>query len=125
MVRAYATISGVSLVGSFTSGGGGNVLSSGVPVSVPATTTGATVNYTMSVPSGRTSLSVRISGGTGDADLYVKFGSAPSTTTYDCRPYLSGNTETCTFSAPAAGTWYVMVRAYASFSGVTLVGTYS
>jgi Zn-dependent metalloprotease len=125
MVRAYASFSGVSLVGSYTTGGGGNVLSNGVPVSLPSTATGGALNYTMSVPSGRTSLSFKISGGTGDADLYVKFGSAPTTTSYTCRPYLSGNSETCTFSAPSAGTWYVMVRAYASFSGVSLVGTYT
>ena len=31
----------------------------------------------------------------------------------------------CTFSAPSAGTYYVMVRAYASFSGVSLTGSYT
>ncbi len=35
--------------------------------------------------------------------MYVKFGAAPTTTTYDCRPYPSGNAETCTFTNPAAG----------------------
>ena len=28
-----------------------------------------------------------MSGGTGDADLYVRAGSKPTTSTYDCRPY--------------------------------------
>ncbi|MFC3031701.1 pre-peptidase C-terminal domain-containing protein [Pseudoalteromonas fenneropenaei] len=73
-----------------------------------------------SLPAGVTSLSVSISGGSGDADLYVKRGSEPSTSSYDCRPYKDGNSETCPITNPAAGTWHLGVRAYATFSGVTL-----
>jgi serine protease len=102
-----------------------NVLSKGVPVTGLAATTGNALNYTMQVPAGSTNLSFNMSGGTGDADLYVKFGSAPTTSSYDCRPYRSGNAETCTFASPQAGTWHVMVRAYSSFSGVSLVGDYT
>ena len=43
---------------------------------------------TLVVPAGKTSVVFTISGGTGDADLYVRRGSAPTTSTYDCRPYL-------------------------------------
>jgi Bacterial pre-peptidase C-terminal domain. len=60
-----------------------------------------------------------MSGGTGDADLYVRKDSQPTTSTYNCRPYLSGNNETCTFSG-ASGTYYVMIRGYSAFSGVSL-----
>ena len=62
--------------------------------------------------------------GTGDADLYVRFGASPTTTAYDCRPYATGNAETCTFNSPQAGTWYVRVRGYAAYSGVNLKGSY-
>jgi serine protease len=102
-----------------------NVLQKGVPVTGLAASTGGELRYTMAVPSGASNLSFAISGGTGDADLYVRFGSAPTTTTYDCRPYRSGNAETCSFATPQAGTWHVMVRAYSSFSGVSLVGNYT
>jgi hypothetical protein len=34
--------------------------------------------------------------GTGDADLYVRFGSQPTATDYDCRPYKNGSSEECT-----------------------------
>ncbi|MBS2024209.1 MAG: M4 family metallopeptidase [Deltaproteobacteria bacterium] len=105
--------------------GGSNVLSNNVPVTVPSGATGAASNYTMPVPAGATALSFAISGGTGDADLYVKFGSAPTTTSYDCRPYLTGNSETCNITTAQAGTYYVMVRSYAASSGVSLVGKYS
>jgi hypothetical protein len=47
-------------------------------------------------------------------------GPVPTPTSYACRPYTSGNNETCMFAAPSAGTYHVRVRAYATFSGVTL-----
>ncbi len=104
---------------------GGGSLSSGVPVPNLSGATGAQANYTIVVPAGQTSLTVTLVGGTGDADLYVRSGSAPTLTTYDCRPYVNGNSETCTFANPAAGTWYVMLNAYATYAGVTLTATYA
>ncbi len=56
--------------------------------------------------------------GSGDPDLYVRFGSQPTTTAYDCRPYLDGPDETCTLTVPSgASEAYLMVRGY-------LAGTY-
>jgi serine protease len=68
-------------------------------------------------------MSIKISGGSGDADLYVKFGSQPSTSSYDHRPYLNGNNETVNVSNPTAGTWHIGIRAYSTYSGVTLDAT--
>jgi lysyl endopeptidase len=101
-----------------------NVLQNGVPVSGISGAAGNQQLWTMSVPSGASNLQFQISGGTGDADLYVRFGTAPTTSAYDCRPYTGGNNETCTFAAPAAGTWHVMLNGYSAYSGVTLVGSY-
>jgi trimeric autotransporter adhesin len=103
----------------------GNVLQNGVPRTGLAATSGNALNYTMTVPAGATNLRFAISGGTGDADIYVRFGAAPTTSTYQCRPYLSGNNETCNISPAQAGTYHVMVRAYSSFSGVTLSGSFT
>jgi hypothetical protein len=64
-----------------------------------------------------------ISCGTGDADLYTKAGSAPTTSSYNCRPYKTGNNETCTLTPSSATTYYIKVRAYQTFSGVTLTGS--
>ncbi|WP_434345854.1 trypsin-like serine protease [Myxococcus virescens] len=80
-------------------------------------------HFAITVPSGTTSLKVTQSGGSGDADLYVRSGSQPTTSAYNCRPYLSGNEETCNFSTPQAGTWYVSVRGYSSYSGVSVTAT--
>ncbi|NVD08584.1 hemagglutinin [Vibrio sp. JPW-9-11-11] len=63
---------------------------------------------------------VSISGGSGDADLYVKAGSKPSTSSYDCRPFRNGNSEQCQISAQAGVTYHVMLRGYYAYSGVTL-----
>jgi hypothetical protein len=98
-------------------------LNSGVPIGFLSGTWGTTQYYTLQVPPGATNVIFETSGGSGDADLYVRYGAAPDTATYDCRPYWGGNFETCTFSSPAAGTWHVMVRAYSDYSGVTLKGT--
>jgi hypothetical protein len=57
--------------------------------------------------------------------MYVKFGSAPTDTVYDCRPYASGNAETCSFATPSAGTYHVRLKAYTSFAGLSLVGNYT
>ena len=109
-----------------TSSCGGLVLCNGVAVALPSVALNAWSSiYTINVPAGKTSAVFTISGGTGDADLYVRIGSAPTTTTYSCRPYTTGNAETCTFNAPTAGTYYVGVRAYAAYSGVSLKATIS
>ena len=126
MLNGYTAFSGVSVKATWsTSSGGGNTLQNGVPVSGLSATTGNALYYTMVVPSGASNLNIKIAGGTGDADLYVKLGSTPTTSSYDCRPYVTGNSESCTASAPTPGTYYVMVRAYSSYSGVTLTGSYT
>jgi serine protease len=126
LVSAYSSITGVSVkatVAGSTPPPGGDVLQSGVPVTGLSGATGAQKQYTFTVPAGAASARFQISGGTGDADLYVRFGAAPTTTQYDYRPYLVGNNETVNVSNPQAGTWYVMVRAYATYSGTSLVAT--
>jgi serine protease len=80
--------------------------------------------YTVVVPAGMSVLTVNTSGGTGDADLYVRRGSQPTTSSYDCRPYLNGNTESCTFNNPVASTYYIGIRAYSAVSGLTLTTSY-
>jgi hypothetical protein len=63
--------------------------------------------------------------GTGDADLYVKYGSAPTTSSHDCSPYTSTANEQCPFNNPQAGDWFIMVNGYSTSSIYTLTATYS
>jgi vibriolysin len=124
MLVAYASYSGVTLTGTYsTSGGGDPYLTNGTAVTNLSGATSSNAYYRVAVPAGKT-LSVQISGGSGDADLYTRFGSRPTTSTYDCRPYLNGNAETCTTSNTQAGDYYVMLRGYAAYSGVSLIASY-
>ncbi|WP_342120912.1 M20/M25/M40 family metallo-hydrolase [Pseudoduganella sp. OTU4001] len=50
--------------------------------------------------------------GTGDADLYVRKGLAPTTSSYTCKSDGSTSTETCSVSITANGDVYVMLNGY-------------
>jgi Zn-dependent metalloprotease len=106
-------------------GGGTTTLSNGVAVTGLSGSTGAMAMYKIAVPAGQTQLQIVMSGGTGDADMYVKRAAAPTLTVWDYRPYLTGNAETVTVANPVAGDWYIGVNAYATYSGVTLKTTYT
>jgi hypothetical protein len=98
-------------------------LTNGVPVTEIGGEAGSTRYYAIDVPTGATQLTVVISGGTGDVDLYVRRGELPQEFVYDCRPFRPGNEETCTFTPPAAGYWYIMLRGHAAYADVSLVAT--
>lgn len=125
LVKGYAAFSGLTLTATVVAGGGGGT-GDGFETTQPnlAAATGQSKSFTVTVPAGATGLTFRISGGTGDADLYVRRGAAPTTSQWDYRPYKSGNAEEVVVAAPQAGTYYIVVRAYAAYSGVTLHVTY-
>jgi vibriolysin len=103
----------------------GGELTEGVTVGGVSATAGNYVLFTLEVPEGATDLSFAQWGGFGDADLMVKLGSVPTSTSYDCRPFLAGSSETCTFANPTPGTYYVRMQAYTTFSGVSLENHYT
>ncbi len=65
-------------------------------------------------------LEITISGGSGDADLYVRQDADPTTSLYSCRPYLAGNNEQCVLPAKVGDNWHIGLYPYRNFSGVTL-----
>ena len=79
--------------------------------------------FCIDVPAGSSILSVTISG-TGDVDLYTRFGSQPTSSQWDCRPYIGGSSETCNHTGPSAGTWWVGLYGY-SGGTVSLTATYT
>ncbi|MFQ6021866.1 MAG: S8 family peptidase [Acidiferrobacterales bacterium] len=123
MLRGFRSFSEVSLVGSYTEPGDGEEGASFTLDDISARFR-RWRHYNLNVPAGMSVLTIGISGGSGDADLYVRFGSRPSTFAFNCRPYRNGNNETCTFNNPQAGTWYIGLRAFRSFSGVRLTASY-
>ena len=97
-------------------------LQNNVPVNNLSGAQGSQAYYKISVPAGQGQLQISISGGSGDCDLYVQYGSLPTTSSWfqpNGRPYLSGNNETVTITNPAAGDWFIMLRGHTAFSGVT------
>ena len=120
MLRAYSNFSNTQLTASYDEGSTDGKLENGVTTIVAAGTAEQKYFY-IDVPAGTTSLNFSISGGTGDADLYMQFGAKPTLNQYQCRPYKNGNNETCTISNVQPGRYHVMLNAYSQFSDVSLI----
>ena len=108
-------------------GGGGGVttLTNNQTVTGLSGAINSFTNFKITVPAGQTQLKITMSGGTGDADLYVKRGAQPTLSVYDYRPFLTGNNETVTVTNPVAGDWYISLNGYAAYSGVSLNANYT
>jgi serine protease len=127
-IKAYQAFFELSLRATYETNGDSSsthVIQNGIPLTGLTSSTGNEAYYKIHVPSEATQLSVNISGGTGDADLYVSAEQPPSSTSFDCRPYLNGNSETCNFNPPVTGDYFILLRAYSSYSGVTLTANYA
>ncbi len=132
LANVYSTVSGASVVATYQTGStppptgctpSSTVLCSGNAVTGISLSRRSTKTYSIAVPAGKSTLTFKLSGGSGDGDLYAKKGSAPTTSNYDQKSEGSTNAETITISSPVATTYYVMVRAYATVSGATLLAT--
>ncbi len=118
IVDAYAALT-------YDSGSGNAIeLENGVETNSLSGATGDELRYTLTVPEGATNLQFNLSDGTGDADLYVQFENEPTANSFDCGSYQLGNNETCLISNAQAGTYHILIHAYGSFSGATLVASY-
>lgn len=81
---------------------------------------GEDVVYRMVVPPGAASLVVSTSGGSGDCDLFTRFGAHPTEDDYDGSGTAWGNAETVKHAHPQAGVWYFALRPYGPFRGLKL-----
>jgi len=128
MVLAWNQISNVNLTASYDTAtippDDTNVLQNNVSKTDLSGARYENLEYTMVVPSGASNVKFTINGGSGDADLFIKFGSKPTSSNYDCRPYISGNNETCNVN-DNGGTYYIMINGYAAFSRLSLTGSYN
>ena len=87
---------------------------------------GGSVVFSIDVPAGARNLVIRSVGGTGDASLFVKAGTAPLADGSDAtaRSVHPGNTESVIVNAPVAATWFVRLSAVKDFENVTVLATY-
>ena len=85
--------------------------------------------YRIPVPANADSLTISTSGGTGDVDLYLKFGSPVAcqfgyeVCDSDLDSSQDGNAESITVNNPAAGDWYIDLSAFDGYDAVTLTTT--
>ena len=114
-----------------------NVFEPGMPIGKPADGGGGGAVFTPFEESGTLARGVEKSSsfdvpagtytvelsGDGDADLYVKKGTAPTQRSYDCRPYANGSKETCTVTFQEAGQLNLMVRGYGASSTYAMKGS--
>ncbi|WP_062266275.1 PKD domain-containing protein [Endozoicomonas arenosclerae] len=100
-----------------------SLLISGVPRTGLSGARRSETRFQINVPEANQRLRVTLSGGSGDADLYVQHETPPTTGQYDCRPYKSSNNETCVISSAQQGTWHVMLRGFYAYAGATLTAT--
>ena len=101
-----------------------NKLVNGVTLTNLTAAKNGEVFYTLEVPANASNLTIATSGGSGDADLHVRYGAPVSTSDWDYRPYQGGNNETVSIANPQAGTYYVMAHAWEAFSGLSLVASF-
>jgi serine protease len=96
-------VDALSAVNAATGGGNGDdtEVENGVAVTNLSGSSSTELRYTIAVPTGASNLQIQMSGGSGDADLYVRFGAAPTTSTYNCRRRIS--ISICNAVAAAVG----------------------
>jgi hypothetical protein len=141
---AIATVSGTGLVTALTPGfaaitatgpSGAKRSSSITVVAVPtlapgdsATIAASTPRFTFAyrkvvVPAGKTNFTVTISGGTGDVDMFIARDAVPTASSNLCASENAGNTEVCSFTNPAAGTYFIGLMTWDAYGGAKLKAT--
>jgi len=93
----------------------------GVPIPNVGATQGVELLFAFELPAEDGSIAFRLSGGTGDADMYVNRGFRPaSRDDYECISGAADSNEECLINAALPGTYHVLIHAYTAFSGTTL-----
>ncbi len=72
------------------------------------------------IPEGAKRLEVTLTGGEGDADIFV--GDRPNSWYWrtQCWSHNEGNNESCVIENPEAGNWFITVESWWTYSGATL-----
>ena len=95
------------------------------PVSVSSSTVGDVLLYRVDItePSDE-ALNIVLSGGSGDADLFVHYGDRPRHTDhYRCNSGNQDTNESCQMAPTRVGTYHVGVLAFSAFGPSTLTAT--
>jgi hypothetical protein len=128
MLATTGTATGPACPG--TGGGGGET--GGDPIALTkgqaraiSGATGSSQEFYIDVPAGATDFGVATTGGSGDLDVYVRFGSRATTSSYTCKSESPSNEESCVIATPSAGRYYILVYGYSTFSSASIVAGYT
>ena len=77
------------------------------------------------VPAGARNLIFETNSGTGDSDIFVRFGAHPTEIDFDGASLGPDTLEQVRFASPQAGVWYVKIEAARAFEGVNLSARYT
>lgn len=99
----------------------GTVLMNGIPVQGITLAQGASSVYLLVIPANKGNVVFRLSHGTGNGDLYVRYGAIPTTTTFLEKSEGPDNHEKIFLSHPRAGTYYLMINARTPVAGASLI----
>ena len=122
MIDGYHAYNGVTLRADFQAGP--RLYDNGGVIKNMASQEDQERHFKMLVPLNASKLIVKLAGGSGDADLYVrKYG--PATDTYwDYRSINAGPNESVIVTNPSSGLWYIFVAADTNYSGVKITVEY-
>jgi hypothetical protein len=96
-------------------------LATGDSVTIAATTPRFSFAYRkVVVPAGKTNLTITIGGGSGDVDMFIARNAVPTATSNLCASENAGNTESCSFTNPAAGTYFIGLMTWDAYAGARL-----
>ncbi|MEO6688693.1 MAG: M9 family metallopeptidase, partial [Dokdonella sp.] len=117
--------SGGGTIPECTSGNAGQLDNGCKRSNLAAAAANARVYLTILVPAGKHALHLDMSGGSGDADVYVRAGSWPTESVFDAAPQLVGNDESVTITNPAGGWYYLMLKPHVdAFDGVQVAAAW-
>lgn len=80
--------------------------------------------YQITVPENQRILIIQTGQGSGDVDVHVAYGRLPNLVLKDFSSRSWGNTEQIEVIDPRPGTWYIMLFAYETYSGLSLQASY-
>ncbi|MDQ8049655.1 PKD domain-containing protein [Luteibacter sp.] len=83
------------------------------------------LHYFARPPLGASHLDIELTGPAELAELYVKFGSVPTDSSYDCHVALTDGAARCTFDAPRAGPYYARILATKNFADASLKASWN
>lgn len=101
------------------------VLQDGQTVSGLVGETDSEAHFMITVPEGSEVLKIELSGGTGDADLYLRHDTPPTIFSYDHGSFYPGNDELIAINGPEAGDWHIMISAFEAYEGLSLYVTHT